>query len=220
MVREGLVRSLQALEAEVEGLGRAVAQALRHALHSLKAQDLELAQAVVSGDLEINRQRFAIEEKCLELLATQQPMASDLRLITALMHIVTDLERMGDHAAGLARITLLIGKTPLIKPLVDIPRMTELALGMLEGALDALRRRDAEAARRIALRDDEVDALHDQVHRELFLLMIQEPRNITQATYLMWASHNLERFADLVTNICERVIFVVTGRMEELNVSG
>ncbi|MEN3009859.1 MAG: phosphate signaling complex protein PhoU [Candidatus Bipolaricaulaceae bacterium] len=220
MVREGLVRSLQALEEEVEGLGRAVAQALRHALHSLKAQDLELAQAVVSGDLEINRQRFAIEEKCLELLATQQPMATDLRLITALMHIVTDLERMGDHAAGLARITLLIGKTPLIKPLVDIPRMTELALGMLEGALDALRRRDAEAARRIALRDDEVDALHDQVHRELFLLMIQEPRNITQATYLMWASHNLERFADLVTNICERVIFVVTGRMEELNVSG
>lgn len=220
MVREGLNRSLQALEEEVVKLGQAVAQALRRALESLRTQDLELAQAVVAGDQEINRHRFAIEEKCLELLATQQPMATDLRLLTAFMHIVTDLERMGDHASGLARITLLIGKTPLIKPLVDIPRMTEIALSMLEGALGALRRRDAEAARLIALRDDEVDALHDQIHRELFLLMIQDPRNITQATYLMWASHNLERFADLVTNVCERVIFVATGRMEELNVSG
>lgn len=220
MVRESLNRSLQALEEEVEGLGQAVAQALLRALESLKTQDLELARAVVADDQEINRRRFALEEKCLELLATQQPMATDLRLLAAFMHIVTDLERMADHAAGLARITLLIGRTPLIKPLVDIPRMTEIALSMLEGALEALRRRDPEAARTIALRDDEVDALHDQIHRELFLLMIQDPRNVTQATYLMWASHNLERFADLVTNVCERVIFVVTGKMEELNVSG
>ncbi len=220
MVRESLNRSLQALEEEVEGLGQAVAQALLRALESLKTQDLELARAVVADDQEINRRRFALEEKCLELLATQQPMATDLRLLAAFMHIVTDLERMADHAAGLARITLLIGRTPLIKPLVDIPRMTEIALSMLEGALEALRRRDPEAARTIALRDDEVDALHDQIHRELFLLMIQDPRNVTQATYLMWASHNLERFADLVTNVCERVIFVATGKMEELNVSG
>ncbi len=220
MVREGLDQRLKLLEEEVIRLGEGVAQALRNALTSLKTQDLELAQAVVAGDHDLNRQRFSIEEACLELLATQQPMATDLRLLTAFMHIVTDLERMGDHAAGLARITLLIGKTPLIKPLVDIPRMTEIALAMLEGALDALRRRDAEAARAIAQRDDEVDALHDQVHRELFLLMIQDPRNVPQATYLMWASHNLERIADLVTNVCERVIFVVTGKMEELNVSG
>lgn len=220
MVRETLNRRLQVLEEEVARLGVSVAQAIRNALASLKAQDLELARSVVTGDQDINRQRFAIEEACLELLATQQPMATDLRLITAFMHIVTDLERMGDHAAGLARITLLIGKAPLIKPLVDIPRMTELAVGMLEEALAALRRRDAETARTIALRDDEVDDLHDQVHRELFLLMLQDPRNITQATYLMWASHNLERIADLVTNVCERVIFVVTGKMEELNVSG
>lgn len=182
MVRESLNRSLQALEEEVEKLGQAVAQALRRALESLKTQDLELARAVVADDQEINRRRFALEEKCLELLATQQPMATDLRLLAAFMHIVTDLERMADHAAGLARITLLIGRTPLIKPLVDIPRMTEIALSMLEGALEALRRRDTEAARTITLRNEEVDALHDQIHRELFLLMIQDPRNITQAT--------------------------------------
>jgi phosphate transport system protein len=220
MVREGLAQSLRELEEEVLRLAAAVGGAIRQAVESLKAQDLELARRVVLGDEEINRQRFALEERCLALLATQQPMASDLRLITAIMHIVTDLERMGDHAAGLARITLLIGRAPLIKPLLDIPRMTDIALGMLEEALAALRRRDAQAAQTVALRDDEVDALHDQIHRELFLLMIQDPRHITQATYLMWASHNLERIADLVTNICERVIFVATGRLAELNVTG
>lgn len=117
----------------------------------------------------------------------------------------------------MARLVLRIGDEPLIKPLIDIPRMAELAAGMLRDSLQAFLARDAARARAVAARDDEVDALHDQVHRELFLLMIENPRTITQATYLMWASHGLERIADLVTNVCERVVFVATGTLEDLN---
>jgi phosphate transport system protein len=144
-------------------------------------------------------------------------MASDLRVLTAILHIATDLERMGDHAAGVARLVVRMGDEPLIKPLVDIPRMAEIVGEMLIEALDAFLSRDEGMARQVAARDDEVDVLHDQVHRELFLLMVQNPRNITQATYLMWASHGLERIADLVTNVCERVVFVAKGTLEDLN---
>lgn len=217
MVRESFQRELEKLQEEVLELGGMVEEAVRAAVAALKARDRNLAREVVAGDARINKKRLEIEEKALELLATQQPMAGDLRVLTAILHIVTDLERMGDHAEGLGKIVLRLGDEPWIKPLIDIPRMSEIALEMLREALRAFLARDAEAAKRIALRDDEVDALHDQVHRELFLLMIENPRNVTQATYLMWASHGLERIADLVTNVCERVIFVATGVMEELN---
>lgn len=217
MVREGFQKELEKLQEEILELGRMVEEAVRTAVKALVTQDRALAQTVVAGDIRINQKRLAIEQRVLELLATQQPMASDLRTLTAILHIATDLERMGDHAEGLGKIVLRLEHEPWIKPLIDIPRMLDIALEMLEGALQAFLARDAESARRIALRDDEVDALHDQIHRELFLLMIENPRNVTQATYLMWASHGLERIADLATNICERVIFVVTGVMEELN---
>ncbi len=217
MVREAFERELRALEGEVVALGTAVGEAVRGAVHALRTRDPDLAERVDLADDDINRRRFELEERCLALLATQQPMASDLRVLTAILHIATDLERMGDHAAGVARLVIRMGDEPLIKPLVDIPRMAELVVTMLDEAISAFVRRDAAAARRAAARDDEVDALHDQVHRELFLIMIQDPSTITQATYLMWASHGLERIADLVTNVCERVVFVAEGILEDLN---
>ncbi len=217
MVRDVFARELRALEEELAGLAAEVGRAVERAVHALRAQDVALAREVDEGDEAINQRRTALEERCLALLATQQPTAGDLRILTAALLIATDLERMGDHAAGIARLAIRIGQEPLIKPLIDIPRMAELAVGMLREATEAFLSRDAEAARRAAARDDEVDALHDQIHRELFFLMIANPRTITQATYLMWASHGLERIADLVTNVCERVVFVVTGELEDLN---
>ncbi|HAZ30741.1 TPA: phosphate transport system regulatory protein PhoU [Candidatus Acetothermia bacterium] len=217
MVRESFGRDLKALESEVVALGKTVGEAVRRATEALRQRDVVAAGQIDAEDDDINQKRLELEEKCLALLATQQPMASDLRTLAAILHIATDLERMGDHAAGLARLVMRMGDEPLIKPLVDIPRMADVVREMLTEALDAFVSRDEGAARRVASRDDEVDALHDQVHRELFLLMIQNPRNITQATYLMWASHGLERIADLVTNVCERVVFVAKGALEDLN---
>lgn len=217
MVREVFERELRALEGEVVALGEAVGEAVRAAVDALRTRNVDRAKRVDRADDEINQRRLDLEERCLALLATQQPTAGDLRVLTAILHIATDLERMGDHAAGIARLVIRMGDEPFIKPLIDIPRMAELVGEMLRGALKAFMRRDAGLARRVADRDDEVDALHDQVHRELFLLMIQDPRTVTQATYLMWASHGLERIADLVTNVCERVVFVVSGTLEDLN---
>ncbi len=153
------------------------------------------------------------------LIATQQPMAGDLRAIAAVMNIITDLERMGDHAEGIAKISIMIGDEPLVKPLIDIPRMAEKAISMLERSLKAFIERDVKTAREICNEDDEVDALYDQVYRELILLMIDDPKIIKGATYLLWVAHNLERIADRVTNIAERIVFMVTGKMEEINVS-
>jgi phosphate transport system protein len=153
------------------------------------------------------------------LIATQQPMAGDLRVLAAVLHMVTDLERMGDHAEGIAKINLLHGDQPLLKPLIDVPRMAELARDMLRRAMDAFVARDVEAARAAALADDEVDALYDQVYHELVMFMVSDPTTIERATWLLWTAHNLERIADRATNICERVVQLVTGRMEEINVS-
>ncbi|MCX5638892.1 MAG: phosphate signaling complex protein PhoU, partial [Planctomycetota bacterium] len=153
------------------------------------------------------------------LIATQQPVASDLREILAILCIVTDLERMGDYAEGIGKIVVMHGSEPLLKPLVDIPRMADKAVGMLRKSLDAFLRRDAQAAMAINSEDDQVDLLYEQVSGELLTCMIKNPQTISRATYLIWAAHNLERFADHVTNICERIIFLVTGTMTEVNVS-
>jgi phosphate transport system protein len=135
------------------------------------------------------------------------------------MHVATDLERMGDHAEGIARIALMHGDQPLLKPLIDVPRMAELARGMLRESLDAFVRRDAETAVIVAARDDAVDALYDRVYRDLLAFMIEDPGTIQRATWLLWTAHNLERIADRATNICERVVYLVTGQIEEINVS-
>ncbi|MBI2470466.1 MAG: phosphate signaling complex protein PhoU [Planctomycetes bacterium] len=219
MTREVYHRALRNLEDEVLKMGSMVADAVRKSVEALQKRDKDASREIIANDIHINKKRFEIEEKCISLIATQQPMAVDLRELTSILSIVTDLERMGDHAEGIAKISLLIGDEPLAKPLIDIPRMTEAGLSMLDKCLRAFVNRDVEAARRICNEDDKVDALHDQIYRELLLLMIQNPKIIHQATYLTWVSHNLERIADRVTNIAERIVFMVTGRMEEMNVS-
>lgn len=219
MTREAFEKQLKSLQDEVLVLGSMVDKAVDRSIEALKKRDIEESRRIIAEDLEINRKRFDIEEKAILVIATQQPMARDLRFIAAVLSIITDLERMADHAEGIAKINIMLGDEPLVKPLIDIPRMAAKAREMLRRALDSLVARDAEGAKRIAGEDDEVDALYDQVYRELLMIMIQDPRTITRATYLLWVAHNLERIADRVTNICERVVFTVTGRMEEMNVS-
>jgi len=187
-------------------------------VNALKQQDMETSRQVIRNDQKINEKRFAIEADCLRLIATQQPMARDLRSIAAVLEIITDLERCADYAAGIAKIALMIGQEPFIKPLIDIPRMLDKAVSMMERALKAFVDQDVEAARRIAAEDDDVDALYDQINNELISFMLQDPKTIRQATLLLWVAHNLERFADRVTNICERVVFTVTGEMREMNI--
>ena len=218
MTRDEYVKDLQALEDEALELGKRVSDAIRQGLRVLETRDLAGARALIANDASVNEERYEIEEHCLRLLATQQPMAGDLRRVTAFLHVASDLERMGDQAEGLGKIVLLLGTEPLIKPLIDIPKLTGVVLEMLAGAMEALRQWDGDRARAIARRDDEVDRLHNVIDQDLFHLMIQNPSCITQATYLMWASHNLERIGDLVTNVCEQIVFVATGCIEELNV--
>ena len=212
-------RQLAGLRDDVLILGSMVDKALARSVEALKKRDLNDSEMIISDDMKINRKRFEIEEKCLLLLATQQPMASDLRVIAAAMSIITDLERMGDHAEGIAKINLMLGNEPLLKPLIDIPKMEDKSRDMLRRALDAFVAKDAEAAKKLANEDDEVDALYNRVYHDLLDIMINDPGTISRATYLLWVAHNLERFADRITNICERIVFMVTGQMEEMNVS-
>jgi phosphate transport system protein len=215
--RTAFHRELERLQDEVLVLGSMVEKATLRAIDALRARDTAAAHAIEAEDTLINRKRFEIEEAALMLIATQQPMASDLRQLAAILHIVTDLERMGDYAAGIAHICVQIGDEAPIKPLIDIPRMAERATSMLRRSLDAFVERDVSAAERIAQEDDEVDDLYQQVYRELLTIMLANPRTIDQATRLLWVAHNLERVADRVQNICERVVFVVSGRMREFS---
>jgi len=219
MPRESYQRNLRMLQDEVLVMGSMIEKALERSMQSLKERDLELAKLIISEDLNVNKKRFEIEEKALDIISCQAPMASDLRILLAILFIVTDLERMGDHAAGNAKIALMIGNEPPLKPLIDLPRMNEKVIDMLHRSLNAFIIHDAETARKIVEEDDEIDNLYDQVFRELLTFMMEDPRTITRATRLMWVGHNLERTGDRVTNICERVVFMVTGKMEELNVS-
>ena len=220
MPRETFDRELQRLQDEILALGSMVEDALTESVETLKRRDFEGSRRLIAQDRLINEKRFAIEADALVLIATQQPMASDLRILASILVIATELERIGDYAKGIARINLMMGEGPLIKPLIDVPRMAEKARAMLHRALDAFIRQDAALARAIPAEDDEVDALFNQVYRELMTFIMADPRNIDQANHLLWAAHNLERAADRVTNICERVIFTVTGKMAEMDVEG
>ena len=219
MTRESYHRNLRELQDEVLVLGSMIEKALERSMQALKERDLNLAKLVLEEDRNVNKKRFEIEEKALDIISCQAPMASDLRILLAILFIVQDLERMGDHAAGNAKIVIMIGNEPPLKPLIDLPRMNEKVIDMLHRSLNAFIIHDAEAARKIVPEDDEIDQLYDQVFRELLTFMMEDPRTITRATRLMWVGHNLERTGDRVTNICERVVFMVTGKMEELNVS-
>jgi len=219
MTRTAFDKQLGEIEGDMLVLASMVERAIDRSIEALKGRDVELARAVITDDMDINRKRYEIEEKCLELLATQQPLARDLRTIVAVLHVIVDLERMGDHAEGTAKVAIMLADEPPLKPYIDIPRMAEVASEMLRDSIEAFKLRDVNMARRVCDRDDEVDALYDQVYRELLVYMLNDPKTIERATHITWIAHNLERIADRVTNICERVVYMVQGTYEEMNVS-
>jgi len=208
---------LEALQDEIVRLGGTVSAALERAVRSLKERDRTLAQAVIDADVEVNRAALEIEQRSLTLLATQQPMASDLRALGATLKLVTDLERIGDHAKGIARVALRLGDEPLIKPLIDVPRMAEVVREMVDRGLQAFMSRDQDAALAMAALDDEVDRLYRAVFDELLQIMIDRPGTITQATHLLMVATHLERAADHATNLAEWLLYVLTGERRELN---
>ena len=216
MLRKTFENEIQQVKDDVLMLGSMVEQALINSVESLKKRDIKAAEKIFAEDQEINKKRFAIENQLMVLIATQQPMAHDLRLLASCMEIISELERMGDYAKGIANINISMGDAPLLKPLIDIPRMAQLGVDMLHHALTAFVNEDVEAARSIPIQDDEVDALYNQVYRELMTFVIQDAKTMERANWLLWVAHNLERVADRVTNICERTVFIVTGEMTEI----
>ena len=219
MPREDFDLQLNQLQQEVETLAQIVGKSINRPVDALKRRDIVASQEVVDDDDYIDQKRFEIEDRCVDMIATQQPMAGDLRAIISLLHIVVELERMGDYAEGIAKISLSMGDSPPLKPLIDIPRMAEKATTMLEDSIDSLLNRDMVKANAVCQADDEVDNLYDLVYRELLTFMIGDPDTIQRATYLLWVAHDLERIADRATNIAERVIFLVSGKLVEINVS-
>ena len=218
-IRSAFQKKLREIQDDILIMGSMVSKATLLSIEALQKRDLALANQIIADDKKINRKRFDIEEKCIQLIATQQPMASDLRTIVAVLNIITELERIGDYAEGNAKITIMIGNEPPLKPLIDIPRMADKTADMLNRSLTAFINHDADAAMKISAEDDFIDNLYDQVFRELLTFMAEDPKTITRATRLIWVTHNLERSADRVTNICERIVFMVTGKMEENNTS-
>ena len=213
MVRADFDRNLKLLQEELLLLGGLVEKSIVDAIEALKTRDIELSHKVVSQDDIIDRKTNQIEEKAIDLIATQQPIAIDLRTLMSVIHISVELERMGDYAEGIGKIGVMMGNDPPVKPLVDIPKMAAKASDMLKRSLDALVRRDPALARQVCEDDDEVDNLYDQIYKDLIALMISDPATTQRATYLMWVAHDLERIADRATNIAERVIFLVTGQL-------
>ena len=211
------VQEIEALKSQLLLMGGNAESIIGKAVEALRTRNPELAREVMNDDRVIDSLEIEIEERCVSLLALQQPLASDLRFITAALKISNDLERVGDHAVNIAGGALRLSGEPPLKPLVDIPRMAQLAAGMLREALDAFVRRDADTARRLVLRDDEVDALNRQVFRELVSFMIEDPRSITRAMELILIARNLERVADLTTNIAEEVVFIAEARIIKHN---
>lgn len=218
-MRSDFDRDLRALQDELLLLGSMVEKAIARAVDALKRRDIEAAKQVIKEDDLIDHKRFELEDRCIELIAMQQPLARDLRILISVLHLSVELERIGDYAEGIGKITVMMGDEPPLKPLIDIPRMAEKASDMLRRSLDSFVNRDVVAAMRVCSDDDEVDALYDQVYRELLTYMISDPTTIKRATYLLWVAHDLERVADRTTNIAERVIYLVTGKMTEANVS-
>lgn len=218
-MRKTFESDLQHLKDELLVLGSMVEQVTLDAVEALKRRDIEASRRLYEIDLQINAKRYAIEEKVMVLIATQQPMAHDLRLLASILEVAGELERMGDYAKGICTINIRMGEEPLLKPLIDIPRMAQTGVNMLHRALTAFVNEDVEAARAIPKDDDIVDELYNQVYRELMTFVLRDPRNIERANWLLWVAHNLERLADRVTNICERTIFVVTGVLKEIKAS-
>ena len=216
MPRETLDRKILALRDEIIVLSSMVENAIIESVEALRKQDLKTARRIYAEDNRINEKRFELENDTITTIATQQPiMARDLRLLASILEVASELERMGDYAKGIAKITLLLGDRPLVKELVDIPRMAQITTSMLHRATGAFVSQNVEVARQIPAEDDQVDDLYNQVYRDLVAIMFENPATIDPASYLMWAAHNVERTADRVTNICERTIYAVTAEMKE-----
>lgn len=214
-IRKTFDQEIQQLKDEILLLGSMVEQAMLDAVEALKKRDMRWSEQIIANDKKINEKRFTLENKVMILIATQQPMARDLRMIASILEVISELERMGDYAKGIAIINIRMGEQSLLKPLVDIPRMAQKGTDMLHRALTAFVNEDVETARAIPAEDDEIDMLYDQVYRELMTYVMADARTIERANYLLWAAHNLERLADRVTNICERTVFAVTGEYKE-----
>ena len=219
MVRKTFESEIQQVKDDVLVLGSMVEKALLDSVEALKKRDVEAARKLFLEDIEINKKRFEIESHLMVLIATQQPMAHDLRFLASCMEIISELERMGDYAKGISNINIRMGDLPLLKPLIDVPRMAQKGADMLHRALTAFVNEDVETAKALPVEDDEVDALYNQIYRELMTFIIADPKNIERANWLLWVAHNLERFADRVTNICERTIFIATGELTEIKSS-
>lgn len=211
-VRQTYLQDLEALRHDLLRMGEIVSSAIHESVQSLAKQDVELARKVIDGDDVIDDMQISIEDKCNLLIARQQPLARDLRIISTGLKITTDLERMGDHAFDIANVTLRLAHQPLIKPLVDIPRMAEMAEKMLRDSLKAYTTLDIELAEQICQNDDAVDDLYAQIFRELLTYMMEDPTTIGQATQLIFVGRYLERIADHATNIAEWTIYLATGQ--------
>ena len=219
MTRKAFDTEIQNIKDDVILLGSMVEHALLGSVDALKKRDIKAAEAIIAEDKAINKKRFDLEDQLVTLIARQQPMAQDLRLLASTLEIVSELERMGDYAKGIANINVRMGDEKLLKPLIDIPRMANKGVDMLHRALTAYANNDADTAATIPVEDDEVDALYNQIYRELMVFVIEDPKNIERANWLLWVAHNLERFADRVTNICERTVYIAKGTFDEIKQS-
>lgn len=219
MLRKTFEHEIQQLKDEIIVLGSMVEQSILESVEALKKRDVVASKRIIELDDQINAKRFELENQVMILIATQQPMARDLRLLASILEVISELERMGDYGKGIGVINIRMGDQPLLKPLVDIPRMAKIGTSMLHRALMAFVNEDVDAARAIPPEDDDVDALYEQIYRELMTFIMEDPKNIERANWLLWASHNLERFADRVTNICERTVFISTGELKEISSS-
>ncbi|MFN0093537.1 MAG: phosphate signaling complex protein PhoU [Dehalococcoidia bacterium] len=219
MTRDLFQRELTQLHDQVLVLGSMTEKAILDAMEALRDGDERWSQKIIEDDARINAKRYEIEQQCIFVIGSQQPMASDLRSLVSILFITTDLERMADHAEGIARLNLLLTGDPIPRRLGYVPAMADRAVAMLRNSLKAFIEHDVDLARQVCEADDEVDRLQDSVYDECFRGMVQDPSTIQKNTYTLWTAHNLERIADRCTNICERVIYTVTGKMEEINVS-
>mgnify|MGYP001403599939 FL=1 len=211
MPREDFEKNLKGVEDDVVQLSNMVEKAIFKSIEALKERDISASQKIVDDDDVIDEKQQAIEDRCIDLIALEAPMAGDLRVLIAAMMVANELERMGDYAEGIAKISLSMGNLPPLKPLIDIPRMADKSVDMLRRSTQAFVNRDVESATAVILDDDEVDDIYDQVYRELLTYMTADPSTVQRATYLLWVAHDLERVADRTTNIAERVIYLVTG---------
>lgn len=218
MTREAFERELQRLKDDVVRMGEHAGSAIHRSVEALRARDVAAAGQIIAEDDAIDALHLDLEERCMRLLATQQPMAGDLRTIASVFAITIDLERMADHAEGISRAVKRLGAAPLVKPLVDIPEMDVRIQEMLRETLQAFRTQDARLAERTAGKDDVVDKLRNQILHDLLDIMVKDPQTIPRALELLIIARHLERAADHLTNVCERVVYIATGELRELNV--